>query len=108
MGAQTQGSAAKQALGPFAIYRSPCSGQRSAAERGEPPIRKKQAGVTRGNAGSSVEGTRLKQPLNYIEAPSRKASSKNDTEEFMLMFFCYVLCSRNQISGSLHLVEGRC
>ena len=61
---------------PVVAHRSPCSGQRSAAERGEPAIRKKQAGVTRGKAGSSVEAPGPKQPLNYIEAPSKKASSK--------------------------------
>ena len=41
-----------------------------------PAIRKKQAGVTRGKAGSSVEAPEPKQPLNCIEAPSKKASSK--------------------------------
>ena len=58
--------------------RSPCSGQRSAAERGEPAIRKSRRASRKKNV-ISVEGTLLKQALNYIEAPSKKASSKNPT-----------------------------
>ena len=85
--------------------------QASAAQRSEESRLSgiKQAGVTRGKAGSSVEASESKQPLNCIVAPSKKASSKKiDAKELLLKFFCYVLCSRNQIDGSLHLVEDRC
>ena len=36
--------------------------------------------VAFGKAGISVEATLSKQPLNYIEAPSKKASPKNPTQ----------------------------
>ena len=42
---------------------------------------RRRLNVTREKAGSSIEGTLLKQPLNYIEAPSKKASSKKTTQK---------------------------
>ena len=56
--------------------------QASAAQRSEESrLSGKQADVTRGKAGISVEASLSKQSLKFIVAPSKKASSKNPTQK---------------------------